>query len=115
MWSQEIERGLQDASSGAQSADGVGRQQLLDAMAERHPLPGYYPVVVVALAGEAFRMSMLAHLEASTLVGEVRLTERRSSRGTYISYHLDLWVENAEAALGAKEALALLDGVRALL
>lgn len=91
------------------------RQQLLDAMSQRHPLPGFYPVVVIGAAGEGFRLALLAHLDAHERVSEVRITERASSRGSYVSYHLEIWVEDAEAALATKESMALLEGVLAML
>jgi len=114
MWSKGMEREIKRAEVPAGQGAAVERQQLLEAMAERHPLPGFYPVVVIGAAGDGFRVALLAHLDAHAGVGEVRFSERLSSRGAYVSYHLQLWVEDAESALVAKESLALLEGVLAL-
>ncbi len=115
MWSDDMQRAVAGRGRPADPGDPDARQQMLDAMAERHPFPGYYPVVVIGLASEDFRLALVALLEAHDSVDDFRFSERPSSRGTYISYHLEVFVPHAEGALSLKESLAVLEGVRALL
>jgi len=88
---------------------------LLRAMEEHHPLPGFYPVVVIAIAGEAFAQSLITLVESHLGEAPYRLATRDSSQGLYVSYHLDVFVIDAESVLVMKEAIALMEGVRVLL
>ena len=115
MWSNELEQSMAGRDRPADPDDPEARQRLLDAMAEHHPFPGFYPVVVIGLAGDDFRQALIALIASHESVDEVRFTERVSSKGTYVSYHVEYFVLHAEAALEVKDRLAVLEGVRALL
>jgi putative lipoic acid-binding regulatory protein len=115
MWSEDMQRAVAGRGRPADPGDPDSRQRMLEAMAERHPFPGYYPVVVIGMAGEAFRLALVALLEEHESVDDYRFSERASSGGKYVSYHVEVFVAQAENALSLKEGLALLEGVRALL
>lgn len=115
MWTDELAQTAAGRGQSADPADPEARQRMLDAMAERHPFPGFYPVVVIGVAGDDFRSALVALIEAHEAVDAFRLSERSSSRGSYVSYHVEYYVLHAEAALEVKDRLALLEGVRALL
>jgi putative lipoic acid-binding regulatory protein len=115
--------------AGAVNAD--QRLEMIAAMEAAHTFPGHYRVVVIAPAGEEFRLSLLAlvrTLQAEDLTdaddsgasSEVvdslfRLEERSSREGNYVSYHLDIYVTSAEIALQRKDRISALEGVSFLL
>lgn len=115
MWSKDLAQQMAGRGRPADQDDAEARQRMLDAMAERHPFPGFYPVVVIGVAGDDFRAALIALIEDHEAVGSYRVSERVSSRGSYVSYHLECHVLHAEAALDLKDRLALLTGVRTLL
>ncbi len=115
MWSKDFEQAVAGRGRPADDDDDDARRRMLEAMAERHPFPGYYPVVVIGVAGDDFRAALIALIETHEAVDSFRYTERASSMGSYVSYHLECYVVHAEAALDVKDQLALLEGVRALL
>lgn len=115
MGSDDLERAAADRDEPPQASAAEPRERLLEAMAERHPFPGYYPVVVIGLAELAFREALVALLEDHDSVVNFRMSERLSRQGNYVSYHLEVYVAHAEAALDFKDSLSALEGVRALL
>jgi putative lipoic acid-binding regulatory protein len=91
------------------------RQQILDAMEEHYSFPGDYKIVVIAKVDGGFKERLIAHLDAQVDVGPYRMRERKSSKGNYVSYHLQIHVESAVIALERKHDISRLDGVHVML
>ena len=89
--------------------------EIVAAMESQHAFPGYYPVVVIARRGEGFEERLRGAIEAQQGEAPWRLTERRSRQGNYVSYRVELHVDDARTALQRKAVLAELSGVLVLL
>lgn len=113
------------------AVDADQRTEMIAAMEAAHAFPCHYQVVVIAPAGEAFRLSLVALVrdlqapdvadaDASEPSPEAveslfRIEERTSREGNYVSYHLELFVGSAEVALHRKDRISALEGVRFML
>ncbi len=93
----------------------IDEAQLISAMEEAHEFPGYYPVVVIAHEGEAFRALLHATLLDEQGSAPFLVQERASRKGTYISYRIEIFVESAAVALARKQVISGIEGVLYLL
>jgi putative lipoic acid-binding regulatory protein len=93
----------------------VPREQLLEAMRASHEFPGLYPIVLIARKDDAFDETLRAALEYHQDGAAYVITRRPSTKASYMSYHIDVDVDDAEAALERKEALKALEGVLVML
>jgi len=89
--------------------------RLVSALEEAHAFPGFYPMVVIAREGEAFRALLHQALASDQSAASFRITERPSRKGTYVSYRVEVHVQTARAALALKGVISLLDGVIVIL
>ncbi len=96
-------------------AERAERRRMIEAMEEAHDFPGFYKVVVIAESDDGFRASLVQLVEVSQAEAPYRMQQRPSRRGTYVAYHLELYVETAGEALNRKSLLAQLEGVRVLI
>lgn len=102
------EEGVQPRMFGV---DLIDEEMSIALIEDAHSLPGVYPVVVIAARDEAFRALLLATVESEQRGDPFTITDRKSSRGNFISYRVELHVDSGRAALKRKAALAALEGV----
>jgi putative lipoic acid-binding regulatory protein len=106
-----------DQSNGRQAnghGDGTDAE-LVAAMERQHDFPGFYPVVVIARRDVDFEARLRGAVAAQQGAAPWRITERRSRRGNYVSYRVELHVDTARIALARKAVLAGLRGVLVIL
>ena len=89
----------------------VDRATLLAAMREEHEFPGQYPFVVIARNTPDVYLRLLAAVEAEQDGHPFELSIRESSAKNYISYRLQIFVNDAEIALEKKMTLQGIPGV----
>jgi hypothetical protein len=87
------------------------REDLIRALQEQHVFPGMFPIVLIARSDLAFTARLHAALEYTQEGAPFEVTERPSSRNSYISYTVRVHVETAEIALERKAFLSALEGV----
>ena len=89
----------------------MDRDTSLDLLREAHVFPGIFEFVIVVKA-HAMSTVLSAAVAAVGPDGHVeRVTERRSTRGNYVSLHLYVQVQRAEQVLDVYGVLQELDGV----
>lgn len=91
------------------------QERMIAAMEEQHDFPGFYKVVVIAEAGDAFHAALRQMVEVIQAEAPFRIGRRDSSRGGYVAYHLEIHVDSARTALERKHLIARLEGVRVML
>ena len=89
--------------------------ELIEAMNAVHDFPGFYPVVLIMRNVEGVRPFVDAAVAYVQDGDAYTVTEKASSKGTYLSFHLQLWVADARIALRRKEELRTLDGLMSIL
>ena len=93
----------------------ASEEQLLAAMNDAYSFPGMYPVVVIMRNENECRKRLEAAITFFQDGDEYTITERASSRGSYISFHVQIWVPDARSALERKEAFRTQAGVVGIL
>lgn len=89
----------------------ASHDDLLRAISEKHEFPGLFPIVVIAKSDLAFTARLHAALEYVQEGAAFEVSERASSRNTYVSYTVNVHVPDAETALDRKAFLSALEGV----
>ena len=87
------------------------RFELLTAMEEVYEFPCFYPASVIAKAGEDFLARLRKALDYELEGREYKITKKQSTRGNYISYRIELFVDSADMALDMKEFIRKIEGV----
>jgi len=95
----------------AEKPEDAEETRLIEAMEGAHQFPGFYPMVVIAHEGDAFRALLKATLALEQGDAPFRISERPSRMGTYISFRVEVFVASAQVALARKGVIAALDGV----
>jgi hypothetical protein len=104
-----------DRENGHRPREIVDEPALIEALEREYDFPAYYPVVVIARQGTGFQDRLLAEVERAQGDAPYRIRERTSRQETYISYRVELFVNDAHTALRRKETLGAIEGVLYLL
>ncbi len=91
------------------------RFELIEAMEEVYDFPCFYPASVIAKAGEDFLLRLRKALDYEQEGREFRITKKPSSKGNYISYRIELFVDSADMALDMKDFIRKIEGVIVLM
>jgi putative lipoic acid-binding regulatory protein len=70
---------------------------------------------VIAEAGADFLDALRQLVEVAQADAPYRISRRDSRQGTYVAYHLEIYVFTADEALERKSLIAQLEGVRVML
>ena len=89
--------------------------QQIEALELAHEFPGYFPIVVIARQDEGFTGRLEALVAELQGAAPHRSSQRSSSRGGYVSYRLELYVDSAAEALIRRASLSEMPGVVMLL
>lgn len=108
--------GRTPARPAAPHAAPIDEARLVEAMEAAHVFPGYYPIVVIARDDDAFRERLHATLGGWDAGDPAyRVTEQPSSRGAYVSFRVEIFVDSARMALDRKAVIAEISGVLMML
>ncbi len=102
------------SDSDGPGADGGGssqQEELADTIESAHDLPGFYPIVLIAKSGTGFRKRLESELGRLQKDAPYKIRRRRSARGNYKAYRVEIHVSNGQMALARKAALSQLPGV----
>jgi putative lipoic acid-binding regulatory protein len=85
------------------------------ALSEAHALPGLFPVVLIARREAEFERRLGELLTELQGAAPFTVSPRPSINGTYASYRVEVWVEDARQGVARRGALAGLPGVLVVL
>lgn len=91
------------------------REETLAVIREHHVFPGNYRMTVIAKSTSSFHARLHLLLEELQGEGSFHIEEIPSSKQTYSSFRITIFVESAETAVWRRERIGGVDGVLMLL
>jgi putative lipoic acid-binding regulatory protein len=95
--------------------DTLSEDEVLGILEGSFAFPGFFPVVVIARRETTFDLRLHTALAEAQGEAPFKIEERLSKNGNYVSYHVEVFVDDARTALARKGTLATLPGVLMLL
>lgn len=102
-------------SAAADFSQQMTDEELVQVLDEAYSFPDYFPVVVIARCAIGFDLQLQEVVAEFQAGAPFTIEERLSRKGNYVSYHVDIFVEDARSALARKTVLAEMPGVLMLL